>query len=585
MNPLPNHSAARAGAALGFLAMTLVGWKMADQSEPPSSAPPKEDVAKVANRPERHTRKSGPPDAVRQRMASLRAISSPADRMRATIEFANNLPVSEIAAWMDGRWFNTGEGFDLTLFDKILTERWKKEDPEGLLVWSLKNNSGRANEMLSKWAETDPQKVMDFFKAHPNKDLQLQSLAIIAKKNPAFALQCLRDSPVGAASEDSMGRYYYRQVLAELAKSAPAELEAAMASMPASLKSQAEIVLTGQKLQKSFSTEFQKLLERPDGWNLFYSNLSNDGGGLADKIFDQLANLPAAWKSSLASNAYSAINPSNATKWWNADLEGLGFSDSEAKRIRQVALTRIGRNQPEEAIKLMGTADLGSSSRRSFISNVFSNLKDGPDKAEKGEAMIALLGSEEDKQQARAILASNSDSQPKIEKPADWLEKVGEIDPKNGSSYQYLSMLRQWDPEKITELDKQFQTMPDDKKKQVAQAIVNSSHISSATHTLQGDAIRYLVSQPPPAESEKQTQRSNTIEQASEFAVNWSKSDPTAASAWVQTLPAGDAKVWAQRNLASNWAQYDPQAMQQWLKSLPANERTAVQDFMKKSGR
>jgi hypothetical protein len=588
MNAFSTHPTALTGAALGFFAMTLVGWKMADQPQRQVTVH-EEKTARAANRPERHVRKSGPSDAVRQRVAAIRAISSPDQRMRATIEFANSLPASEIGAWIDGRWFNTGGGFDLTLFNKILTERWKKEDPDGMLAWNLKNNTGRTSELLASLADSDPQKLLDFFKEHPNKDQQLQALAQIAKKNPAFALQCLRDLPPGASSEDGMSGYYNRQVLAELAKSSPAALEAALATLSPSLKKQAEAILIGQKLQTSFNTEFQKLIARPDGWEILSSNLSSGNGGLGDKIFDQLASLPAEWRSSLASNAYSAISQSNATKWWNADLEGLGFSDSDAKRLRQVALSRISRDHPDEAIKLLGTSGFDANSRQNVISNIFSNFSGNPEKADKAEALIALLGSDEEKQQARNQISTGNDTEikEKIEKPADWLEKVSALDLKKGNSYQYLSMLGEWDPDKIAELGNQFRTMPDDKKKQVAEVISGTSGYSAryVSTTLQGDAIRYLVAQPPDSTEGNQSRTDNTLAQASQFAVNWSKTDPTAASDWVGTLPAGDAKTWAQKNLAANWAQYDPQATQQWLKSLPAGERTAVQDFMKNGGK
>jgi hypothetical protein len=73
---------------------------------------------------------------------------------------------------------------------------------------------------------------------------------------------------------------------------------------------------------------------------------------------------------------------------------------------------------------------------------------------------------------------------------------------------------------------------------------------------------------------------SATISQASHFAVNWAKNDPAAASDWVQSLPAGDARQWAQKNLAANWAQVDPEATDRWLGTLSAAERTQVREFM-----
>ncbi len=589
MNPLPNKPVVLAGAALGFLAMTVLGWNLADQPPKPAAASQPEVTAKVANRPTRHARKSGPPDAVRQQMASIRALGTPEERMRATIELAYNLPVSEIEAWMENRWFNTGQGFDLSLFNKILTERWNKEDPEGLLVWKLKNNSGNAAATLASWAAKEPERVAAFFKNHPNKNLQLQSLAAIAKANPAFALKCLREMPASSTSEDGMAGYYNKQTLAELAKSSPAELEAALASLPAGLRTQAEAVLIGQRLQTSFNDEFAKLLERPDGWKILTTNFS-EIPGIGDKLFDQLAEMPDAWKKSLASDPYDLMDASTATKWWNADLEDLGFNEKDAKRIRSAALNRMASKQPEEALKLLGSADLDPGNREAVISNIFANLEGKP---EKGEALLALLGSEEEKQQARAALAAYSDnsdnsdnsSAEKIENPTDWLEKVATAGLKSSDSYQFLSMLREWDPEKIADLGNQFRTMPDDRKKQVAQVIAsNSSYARNVGPALVGDAIRYLVAQPADPAAGYRGSSFDPVAQASNFAVNWSKTDPAAAGTWVQSLPAGDARLWAQKNLAANWAQYDPAEAAQWVKTLPASERAEVQEFMKTGG-
>jgi hypothetical protein len=60
--------------------------------------------------------------------------------------------------------------------------------------------------------------------------------------------------------------------------------------------------------------------------------------------------------------------------------------------------------------------------------------------------------------------------------------------------------------------------------------------------------------------------------------------DPAAASDWIQSLPAGDPKLWAQKNLHSLWSQYDPAAADQWMKSLPAATQTQVKNLGKTPG-
>jgi len=67
---------------------------------------------------------------------------------------------------------------------------------------------------------------------------------------------------------------------------------------------------------------------------------------------------------------------------------------------------------------------------------------------------------------------------------------------------------------------------------------------------------------------------------AAEHASDWARSDPTAASEWTRTLPPGEPKLWAMRNLAATWAGYDPAGARQWVNSLPSADRDAVVKFL-----
>ncbi len=582
MKPQYSHFAMIAGGALCFVSMMLIGWE-AGSGAGTIPQPAHEKPSKLAERTK--SRHAGPPDAARQRMASIRALGTPAERMRATIAFANSLPASEIGAWMDGSWFGTGEGFDLTLFEKILKERWKNEDPMGMLAWSVKNNSSQAGSILASWANEDPQKLVDFFMANPNKDLQARTLSQIAEKNPAAALKCLLDLGVKVGAEEG-SNYYYRELFKKLAAASTGTLEAALASLSPALKAQAESALAAKGLETSFTQEIQKLWKRPDGWKLFYESISRQSNesGMADKLFDQLANLPDDWKKSLATNSYNFINEANYAKWWNADLEGMGFSDKQAKRIRENALSQMSSKQPADAIKLIMSDPELADNKSSLIRNLFSNIS-SKDTA-KVESLIAMLGSEEDRKAARDSLSVDSEQQEltKIDKPADWLAKIGGLDPNDGNGYQYFSMIREWDEDKFTELGNQFSSMPDEQKQQVAQVIVNSGMSGMSNDyrmPLMAEAIRYMVASPIPASDGDIHPQDRYSEKASSFTVQWGKKDPVAASAWVRTLPAGESRSWAQKNLAVNWALYDPQEANAWVNSLPANERTEVQAFMK----
>jgi hypothetical protein len=248
----------------------------------------------------------------------------------------------------------------------------------------------------------------------------------------------------------------------------------------------------------------------------------------------------------------------------------------------------LAYQKPETVLKQMGDMDLDESSKKSLISNIFRYSNKTPEKAEE---LIALLGTEEDRQLARNAMEMSSNSQTisqiKVEKPAEWLEKAGTVDVNPGNSYQFISIVDQWDKEKISELAGQFRSMPDERKMNVARLLAGSSdYINNGPDlSLKGEAIRYLVTNPVPQDNTQQNQSTDPSALASYLAAKWVGNDPGAASEWVQTLPAGETKLWAQKNLAANWAQYDPAAADQWVKSLPADARSAVQDFMKKGGK
>jgi hypothetical protein len=576
MSSKSNNRKLYAAALLGFLAMGTIGWNITS-NRTTKPAVPKEQASTESKSPkrlDRPSRRFGAPEAVRKRMAGIRAISSPGERMRATIELANSLPISEIAAWLDGRWFDTGQGFDVTLFNKILKERWAKEDPEGLVLWGMKNNSGNATGILADWAKTEPQRVLDFFKNHPNREMELASLTVMAETHPALALQALRDMKPASRDSNGMNNYYTRELMKQLAISSPAALESAIDSMPASMQVTAEAALSGERLKSGFDTEINRLFARADGWKIFQMAM-NHSEDLGDSIFNHLANLPPRWRDTMVSRSYSIISDTNPEKWCSVDLQSMGFSESQASSIQSTAFTKYGYRDPEAAIRLMVQSNLSDGARNSVIGNVFRNYRGDP---EKTDSLIALLGAEKDQQVARAALAANSRNQNQQSlSPADWLDQVASS---SNGGFQYLSNLDQWDKDKVGQLQSEFKSLPAEKKQSVARIMVQHSINTENARNLQGEALQYLVAnpeEPNPGES-----RPDIISEASEYAVRLAKEDPSAATDWVGRLPAGDAREWAQKNLAANWAQYDPDATQQWIASLPANESSAVKEFIEK---
>src|SRR5690606_31452129 len=98
---------------------------------------------------------------------------------------------ADFAAWRDQDWFDLRGGPELMVFHNILMDRWQREDPEGLLTWALANRNGAANQLAKEWAANDPQRLLAYFKLHPNPATEIEMLANVAAGAPDLALQRL----------------------------------------------------------------------------------------------------------------------------------------------------------------------------------------------------------------------------------------------------------------------------------------------------------------------------------------------------------------------------------------------------------
>lgn len=568
-------SSVKAGAVFGFLAMAIVGWKFAEPARDAVQVSCFGEPASTKSL-QRHERNDshGPPEYVRERLRAIRSAGSSGEKLRSTIDLANSLPVADLAAWLDNRWFDVGEGFDATLFKKIAMQRWMEEDPEGHAAWCMKNEG--ESEVFESWAKDDPQRMLAFFQKYPNRDFELMALHSMAKSHPEIALGRIKEIVTkGTSAQGGMDSYLLRSVLSEIGLKDPAALEAAMGTLPARWQKEVEVIFINQRLKSDFASEIRNLWQRPGGFSI----LQQADGQICTKLIDELQNLPGSWKAEIAANSYSFIHSDNAEKWLNADLAGNGFTADQVNSIKANALGYVARQKPELAIQQMATLNLDPSQRRNAIKKLFDDSENW--KPEKTESILAMLSSAEDRQIARNQFEANSSNpfaESTIEKPSDWLEKVATTDPTNGNSYQLLSLIEEWDKDKLAEVSRGFRSLPDEQKAHVAKILAGSQYDTAPT--LRGEAINYLIANPP--NERKESDEAPTY-LASKHAVFWAQQDPAAASAWVQTLPAGDARLWAQKNLAANWAQYDPDAAGQWVKSLPADARGEVEKFMKNS--
>ena len=566
MNPF----ATRVIAVGGFVAAAVAGWNLTgpqNHATGKSSAPANTRSSSGRVRP---ALESSPPAWAHGNLASIQGAASPVERMRAIIALANAVPLSEIPKWLDGGWFHPGEGFDSTFFTELLLRRWEQAEPLAMAQWRMRKNPREAQSILMRLAETDPEKVIALLKERPSGWIEIEVLAEMTRFNPELAVDRFMELALGGmgmgAEETNAASFLYA-----LAKNNPALLEARLDQLTTYWATRAKDALVGQRLIASFDVEIRKLWNEPDGWMRFANNISREG--MVDKLLGELPNLPASWRQSISSSDW--IIWQNREKWWNTDLEGCGFTAEQAKKIRLTALERMTNDRPETAIQWLDAIELSAKERSAMVEKIFQWGSRTP---EESARLMRRLATEEDRRAAQAMLDRRAANQetviPPVDHPAEWLEKLAATEPKSDDVYQYRNMLRTWEPAKLNELAARLRELSPDRRTHVAAMLAGRScdYTSDFQSALHGEALRCLA--------EDRAADPDILKKTYTHAVKWALKNPAAASAWVASLPAGDARQWAQNNLAACWAQYDPDASEQWLNSLPKTEQASLRDFL-----
>lgn len=572
----------------GFLSAAACGWWLV-ADHPASAADGKGGAGlptKSSSRDTRPARDRGPTALAKAQLQAIRQAGDSRERLRATLSLVHSLSLQELERWIRGGWFRQLGGYELSFFEKLAKERWLDEDPEGYLTWVLSHDPNSAHQAIAFLAEQDPARLLAFFQQHPNLDKEIVALSLIARKDPALALACYRELIAGSEQSLPGGSYGYKLLLA-LAESSPEMLEAALDSLPVGVSKHADALLIGERLKTDFAGELRQLQDRPDGLVIFVRELTNRRiPGLGDKLLAEFIDLPMAWKYELLGYGNRFISGDKAAGWLSLDYAAAGFNDAQATAMKTQACKVMFGTDPAAALRAMDAAGIPES----FREEVFTDFLrwHGGDEAKTGE-LLALLTAEADREfvgemiaKQRAELDRKAADRVLYETPAGWLERAAAFDAGTASVYELTSKLQNWSREEMAELRGQFQSLPEVQKRAVADVFGGENAPRGMVPEFQGDAIHYLISHPRPAEGEELGNATNhTAMIASQHAVRWGKEDPAAAGAWTATLPAGEPRLWAQKNLARNWADYDPAAARRWVASLPAADREAVDTYLK----
>ena len=562
--------------ALAFIVTFVIGWKVAGKPDDETTRHTSEEQ-QPKSRPIRPEKRVKTESLSEQRMRSISGAGSPEEKLRAAIALANSIPPSKFSAWAEGELFSYRSGPEMFIFRMILFERWLNEDPDGLIAWTGKNYYGQAYHAMQFLASEQPEVLIEHYRQHPDNKTELMNLALIAEKYPDLVIGRLHELSLSDSSHDILNDT--RGLFKKLAENSPGMLEASLSSLPREFVVGAETALLAKKLETDFSSALKGLGDRPQDWEIFQNSMYRNKE-LQGRVLDHLVDLPETWLRKLGMNSYRFIGPENARQWLDVDLTGKGFTETEAKRIRERALDYAAGSAPEIALSAIEGGELSDARKSRIIAAAMKSARNDPEKA---EALIGLLSSEDDMAFARASLKSIQAVALKKTNPAEWLRTAASAPSGATSTYEIASTIRELEKSDPATLAEAFADMGVAQKQNLASAIVDNIHNGKVSAGFSGDAIRYLVENPS---ERKETSNSyyskDSAYLSSSYAVSLGMKDPAAATRWVATLPDGTAKSWAQKNLAKNLVQYDPKAVEQWLKTLPVVERKAVEEHMGK---
>ncbi|YCM45220.1 hypothetical protein V2O64_04180 [Verrucomicrobiaceae bacterium 227] len=326
---------------------------------------------------------------VRRQLSGVRDSATADERIYATFRLVESLEVSDFARWTEEGWFDSREGFELTLFQRLLEERWQREDPEGFVQWCLlegdrasKISSGTSGDaalpILRKWAVEDPERLKKVLEEHPNSAFEAELIDGLSKDHPLVALDLLKFISSSSLSAD----YRLQGGVINLAMNHPDLVEKSLQDLPVGLRDSAESAIVSQRLKADFDREIEKLFADPRGAKVF-EEAGRYGGDSGGKLLSKLDQLPESWKTVLKNGGFYTQIRNSGEAWLNADLEAAGFTPAESSKVRFSAALGLVARDPLGLLEQMDEFDLQSNDRNelfkrtmfTFASNDLENAR------------------------------------------------------------------------------------------------------------------------------------------------------------------------------------------------------------------
>jgi hypothetical protein len=556
--------------AQGLMAGGLVGWWTGGTRPAAPEAP----EPKPANSKLRFEVVS---PEVRMQVQQVRQARSSAERLRLLVILATNLPQADFPRWFEGNYLGFLDNGQERMFYEILTARWLAADPAGGARWMLEHGKGSAGKAVAAWVRVDEAAAVALVKHLPATQRQSATTALIlavGKRSVPDALELL--------DELRAPSFYLGDLIGRLAQQdRDAVLEYAATTTGATRR----MLLTevaGAWLEQDLRWVVAMLQREGLGPETFEQLANTTGHGKTGlTLLRQAAFLPEGWLEQLSQSDRGLLTLGCEIDWLKMKTGKPGLSKKVLQTIQlQAAATPWWYNDKREAgIKLVEHGDwLPLKARAKIAETLALRWKDDPAAARQwadglqGELRAAA---EKGLTQMRAEMSRDQQAK-RLKSPADVMRALedeataglprGGVDWNAAETSDAIRLAGRLAPETAARFLGSIQDDADGLPRPVLGAILSQA-----------------LSVPVTADDHREMAERERTRAACRLAAGWAIDEPRQAANWVETLPEGEARLWAAKNVALQWAQYSTAEARAWAAKLPEAERKAVLGMLERS--
>lgn len=497
------------------------------------------------------------PDDVRQRIGSIRSAKGRGARMQEVIRLAASLPVADLERWYRGNYLEFLDGEIEGLFYMIADQRWMEADPAGFARYKIDAKDSYPDAALAAWLQADEAAATAYLESldpERRKALAIPLLRVIGKTDLPRALGMLDEL------KDSKGdqQYYLRDVFRNFAAADRDLVVSHIQNWKASDREWAVTSIVVAGLKQDFAWTLGFLQAEGKGPETI-TDAMNQGGGWgmgAKMLLANAASMPEGWIDKMAET--TIISNGCGDEWLTMRPPVKGIPDEVLAKIQLNAASGgfWDNDKLETGKQLVTDGDwLPLETRAKLVASIVRTWRDGPEaEAEWLASLDDELKGEFEKAPDHAAVSASKKIIPNHDRnPSQLIRTLGE----SGNSAGFGRSALNWDQTQIGE---------------AISTVANLGPDAALKAFGEGDAAV------PPAVRAALAARSLPAMQPEEvtgnflrIASDWAATDPAGAAKWVETLPPGEAREWAAKNVVLRWSSYSPSEAKAWESRFSAS--------------